>query len=85
MINENTMIWEGTLSERSPRYYVYRFYYYDMFGQKKRKPFSGTDANELYMKADEFLAKQEMKNRGIDLDSIQGCVWERSMRLDRAI
>lgn len=69
MRHERSMIGNGTVSEIRPGYYSYRFYYYDIFDNKKRKSFSGTDVNELYMKADEFLTKIESGYTGIDTNS----------------
>lgn len=66
MVKQTLKRGEGTMCEKRPGYYEYRFYYIDVDNKKKRKSFGGYDQDELYMRADEFLRDIEDMRRGVD-------------------
>lgn len=66
MVKQTVKRGEGTMCEKRPGYYEYRFYYIDVDNKKKRKSFGGYDQDELYMRADEFLRDIEDMRRGVD-------------------
>lgn len=66
MVKQTLKRGEGTMCEKRPGYYEYRFYYIDVDNKKKRKSFGGYDQDELYMRADEFLRDIEDMRRGAD-------------------
>ena len=66
MVKQTVKRGEGTMCEKRPGYYEYRFYYIDVDNKKKRKSFGGYDQDELYMRADEFLRDIEDMRRGVE-------------------
>jgi len=66
MVKQTVKRGEGSMSEKRPGYYEYRFYYIDVDNKKKRKSFGGYDQDELYMRADEFLRDIEDMRRGVE-------------------
>ena len=60
---------EGTFRYKDSGKIEYRISYRDEFGSIRRKSFTGIDEDECVYKAEVFLAKEEKRQRGIDVNA----------------
>ncbi len=60
---------KGTISRKPNGSLEYRIYYYDEYGQKKRKSFCGPNEMACRERAEDFFYNMEMKQKGIDIEA----------------
>lgn len=59
----------GSYRRRSNGSYEYRFSYQDEYGRVCKKSYTSKDLDECINKANDFIEKQEQKNKGIDTEA----------------